>query len=444
MDNKTSKPFGYWNDRNHLQEEADKYTCKVDFLNGCASAYRAAQRQGILDEICKNYTKNENVYMDLYKEIHSVYVYEVEKTHSCYVGRTINLQERDLSHRRGRKHSDGRITYDSLYIHCKDNGVNIPTPKVLEENLNAKDSLIKEDYWLKEYVNNGWSPINVAKTGETSGSLGAVKLWTYDACKEFCKNYSYKSEIKEANYTCYTTCLKNGWFDEFGIKEKYSSWESKDKCIEAAKSCQSKTEFIKKFYGAYMKVMKNGWIDDIDDIFEKDESDTEKKLCDDYNSGMTLKEVSDKYNISTYRIVKIMGKYGIMPRNKGGLKISKKTKVELKANDGFHYVAIDRNTKFETRDYLNKAGVLTSYIRNQYHVDVPTIHFRKKYKEEHGKEWWEQWFDIKEVENKETRKCPLCDWKTIDVYNKSGALEMHLRKKHNISRDEYLRLYYNC
>ena len=108
--------------------------------------------------------------MDLYKEIHSVYVYEVEKTHSCYVGRTINLHERDLSHRRGRKHSDGRITYDSLYIHCKDNGVNIPTPKVLEENLNAKDSLIKEDYWLKEYVNNGWSPINVAKTGETSGS----------------------------------------------------------------------------------------------------------------------------------------------------------------------------------------------------------------------------------------------------------------------------------
>ena len=55
----------------------------------------------------------------------------------------------------------------------------------------------------------------------------------------------------------------------------------------------------------------------------------------------------------------------------------------------------------------------------------------------------EQWFDIKEVENKETRKCPLCDWKTIDVYNKSGALEMHLRKKHNISRDEYLKLYYN-
>ena len=110
MENKASKPFGYWNDRNHLQEEADKYTCKVDFLNGCASAYRAAQRQGILDEICKNYTKNKNVYMDLDKEIHSVYVYEVEKTHSCYVGRTINLHERDLSHRRGRKHSDGRTS----------------------------------------------------------------------------------------------------------------------------------------------------------------------------------------------------------------------------------------------------------------------------------------------------------------------------------------------
>lgn len=58
--NNTSKPFGYWNDKNHLQDEANKYNCKVDFLNGCASAYRAAQRQGILDDICKNYKKVTN------------------------------------------------------------------------------------------------------------------------------------------------------------------------------------------------------------------------------------------------------------------------------------------------------------------------------------------------------------------------------------------------
>ena len=34
-------------------------------------------------------------------------------------------------------------------------------------------------------------------------------------------------------------------------------------------------------------------------------------------------------------------------------------------------------------------------------------------------------------------------WKIIDVDNKSCALEMHLRKNHNISIDEYLKLYYN-
>lgn len=27
----------------------------------------------------------------------------------------------------------------------------------------------------------------------------------------------------------------------------------------------------------------------------------------------------------------------------------------------------------------------------------------KKYRLENGKEWWEQWFTIKEVENKETK-----------------------------------------
>ena len=72
MENNTSKPFGYWNDINHLQEEADKYNCKIDFLKGCASAYRAAQRQGILDDICKNYKKSAKSYSDLTSKIHCV------------------------------------------------------------------------------------------------------------------------------------------------------------------------------------------------------------------------------------------------------------------------------------------------------------------------------------------------------------------------------------
>lgn len=349
MGNKTSKPFGYWSDRNHLQEEADKYTCKIDFLNGCASAYRAAQRQGILDEICKNYTKSDKLYSDLDSEIHCVYVYEISETHSFYVGRTIDLHKRDLSHRRGRKHSDGRVTYDGLYTHCKTNNIAIPRPKILEEKLNAKNSLIKEDYWVKKYIEDGWKTLNVAKTGESSGSLGSVKLWTYDACKEFCKKYEYKSDLRKDSYSCYFTCLKNGWFDEFGIKDKITCWDSKDKCLNAAKECKNKKEFARKYYGAYIKSIRKGWIGDIEKIFNINH-EIEKKLCDDYKNRMK-------------------------PRNK--CTPMEKNCKDIKPKEGFHFVAIDKKANFKTLDYLNKGGILTTHIKKYYGVEIPSLHHRK-------------------------------------------------------------------
>ena len=215
---------------------------------------------------------------------------------------------------------------------------------------------------------------------------------------------------------------------------------SKNKCLNTAKECKNKKEFARKYYGAYIKSLKEGWMEDIDKIFNVD-YEFEKQLCDDYKNGCTLLDLKSKYNIGLRRITKIMSKYGMKPRNKGGFMGNKHD--DIKPKEGFHFVAIDKNANFETLDYLNKGGNLTTHIRNYYGVDVPSLYYRKKYRLENGKEWWEQWFDIKEVKNKETKKCPFCDWKTIDVDNKSGALEMHLRREHNISRDEYLKLYYS-
>ena len=270
----------------------------------------------------------------------------------------------------------------------------------MEEKLNAKDSLIREDYWVKKYIEDGWKTLNIAKTGESSGSLGSVKIWTYDKCKEFCENYEYKSDLKKANYTCYFTCLKNGWFDEFGIKDKITYWDCKDKCLNAAKECKNKKEFVRKYCGAYIKSVREGWIEDIDKIFNVD-YEFEKQLCDDYKNGCILLDLKSKYNIGLRRIIKIMSKYGMKPRNKGGF-MGKKSN-EIKPREGFHFVAIDKKANFETLDYLNKRGILTTHIRKYYGVDIPSLYYRKKYRLENGKEWWEQWFTIKEVENKETK-----------------------------------------
>lgn len=395
-------PPNHWKVKENVLKEASKYKTKMEFRNGSGGAFNAAMRYGWMEEICKNFVKPQTKYMDVTKKIHCVYVYEMTEQQACYVGRTIDLRNRDLSHRRGRKHHDGSITYDALYEFCMSNGIDMPMPIVKESDLNGKDSLIREDFWVKEYSKNGWNVLNKAKTGELSGSLGAVKKWTYEACKEFCKDYGYRGEVEKANYSCYFTCLKNGWFDEFGIKEKYNTWESKDKVIEVARTCKNISDFAHNFYGGYLTAKKNGWLDDVASYFIKDNTSEEKKMCDDYLSGMTLLDVRKKYEIGRVNLLKVFGKHGISVRKKGGNTANKKAKTSNaeKCDDGHHYVAIDKETKFETTDYLNKAGVLTSYIKNTHGVDVPTLYYRKKYKKEKGHEWWEQWFDIVKIRDK--------------------------------------------
>lgn len=271
-----AKPMNYWNNKDRVIEAAKQCSTKMEFKRRFGGAFNAAHRYGWEDEAFSGFTKTIK-YVDLNKRIHCVYVYEISKLKTCYVGRTSNLHNRDLSHRRGRKHHDGTITYDILYTFCNDNGIEIPKPIVKEENLNGEESLIREDYWVNWYKDNGWIVLNKAKTGRLSGSLGAIKKWTYEACKEFCKDFTYKSELKKANYSCYNACLKNGWFEEFGIHGKKNVpngyWNNKENCLNEARKYKSKTDFIINSIGAYKGALKHDWIDEIDKIIEENKKE---------------------------------------------------------------------------------------------------------------------------------------------------------------------------
>ena len=266
------KPMNYWNDKERVLEAAKQCKTKMEFKRRFGGAFNAAFRYGWIDEACEYFSKTIK-YIDLNAKIHCVYVYEISDFKTCYVGRTTNLHNRDLSHRRGRKHHDGSITYDGLYTFCKSKEIEIPKPIIKEEELNGEESLIKEDYWTNWYRENGWNVLNIAKTGRLSDSLGAIKKWDYNSCKEFCKDYTYKSELKKANYTCYTTCLKNGWFEEFGILDKKNIpngyWNIKENCIKEAKKYSSKSRFIIHSMGAYRGALRNGWLDEISEIIKQ-------------------------------------------------------------------------------------------------------------------------------------------------------------------------------
>lgn len=303
------KNKNYWNNKDLVFGEASKYKIKCDFKKGSGGAYNSAIKHGWMDEISELYFK-EKIKRFNYGNVHCVYVYEMVDFNTCYIGRTVDIHKRDLSHRRSRKHSNGSESFDSLYTFCLDKDIEIPTPIVLENKLTPLESLEKEDYWLNKYKDNGWNCLNIAKTGKDSGSLGSVKKWTYDECQKMCKNFQYKHEVKEYNYSCYYTCLKNNWFDEFGIKNKYTSskiWESKEKCLEELNKYGSLKELSKHNYTCYLSMLKNNWTIglngkkelDINEIYSTylQLHDVRKVASVHHTSYKKIKELFDKNDI---------------------------------------------------------------------------------------------------------------------------------------------------
>lgn len=265
-----NKSFGYWIKENVISE-ARKYKTKREFKEKCKTAYNSAYVLGCMKECEEFFERNKN-YRNFEDKVHSIYVYEIKEFNTCYVGRTVNVHNRDLSHRRGRKHSDRRITYDNLYKFCEKNNIDIPQPIILETNLNANESLDREDFWLKEYIKEGWIALNAAKTGLSSGSLGGVQIWNYDKCKEVCGRFHYKTDVKKFNYQCYKLCSKNKWFEEFGIIEnkRHSRfyWLSKKNCFNELQYYQTKEDFKNYAVAAYASIVENGWIKEIDEYYK--------------------------------------------------------------------------------------------------------------------------------------------------------------------------------
>ena len=88
---------------------------------------------------------------------------------------------------------------------------------------------------------------------------------------------------------------------------------------------------------------------------------------------------------------------------------------------------------------MNNGGFLTSHIKREYGVEIPTLYDRRVYYMKTGNYWWEQWFDIIEEKDEEFKiKCPYCDWGTNDEDNKSGAFTHHLTSTHHISIRRHL------
>lgn len=170
-----------------------------------------------------------------------------------------------------------------------------------------------------------------------------------------------------------------------------------------------------------------------------------ENICKEYTeSKIGVEALATKYHVGKLKIKSILSEAGVDIKKRGGQNNKTKNVIsdwrieKYLPKEGYHYVATDKNTGFVTNDWNNAAGILTTHIKNEYNIEIPSLYDRRQYYMKTGDYWWEQWFDISLKENKRTKKCPYCDWETFDIDNKSGAFEIHLKTKHNISKEEYI------
>ena len=170
----------------------------------------------------------------------------------------------------------------------------------------------------------------------------------------------------------------------------------------------------------------------------------EKVICEEYTTtNIGIEALALKNHAGKKKIKEILVKNGIVLKKRGAQSSNEKFVTKWKENkykevNGSHYVVYDPQTLFTSTDIQNKSGALTTYIEKTYGIKTPTLYDRRKYYMKSGNYWWEQWLKVRLEKNKPIKKCPYCEWVTIDVNNKSGAFEQHLINIHNKTKIDYL------
>jgi len=163
-------------------------------------------------------------------------------------------------------------------------------------------------------------------------------------------------------------------------------------------------------------------------------------------------KLAEKFKVGHRKIREILIENNVPINNKGGqVKIGNSLDIESSKvkryvnSDEFEFAVKCKKTEIIIKDPNNLSDMLTKHIK-EYYGDV-CIHEnnyqRKKYESLNNKKWFEEFFDIIKLEKQKTRKCKLCDWETVDLDNKSGCFEGHIKSLHNMSLDEYIKQFPN-
>ena len=149
------KPNNFWN-FDKCFDEAKKYSDKKSFLKNSHGAYESARLHGWLDKICEHMIPIGSKYKRL------IYSFEFPDK-SVYVGLTYNSEKRYYNHIINTK------TYSTVRNYMIETNLT-PEYRLLTDYVDVGLAIKLEDEYLKKYKNDGWAILNKIKTGGIGGT----------------------------------------------------------------------------------------------------------------------------------------------------------------------------------------------------------------------------------------------------------------------------------
>ena len=273
-----------------------QYSSRFEFQKGDRAAYNKALKKGWIESYLWLGVPTRKV-NDSMNKVHVIYAYLDEVNKVAYIGRTNNIRIRHSQHNRL---SYKYKTYDVVkrYFMSIGHRDKLPAPILIETGLTLVESQVKEEFYINEYKEKGWTILNTAKTGANVSSTGSfVKKWTYDNCRKLALSCKTRKEFEKKSTAAYSVSKENGWIEEWlPISSRYHkaeySW-TKEMCVEVAKKYTSFTEFSKREPKAYSAAGRKGWLKEFEwlkrakrEIITKEEI---VQLAQEYNHASDFK-----------------------------------------------------------------------------------------------------------------------------------------------------------
>lgn len=239
-------------------EAAQKCKYKSEFNKKYPGAYKSASQNGWIDEIAKTY------FVPIGNRAkRCIYAYEFDDKH-VYVGLTGNLK---------RRHAQHMSSIDSAVFKYIQDTKKQPVLKQITEYINSEDASCEEGRVLLNYVNNGWTQLNKAKTGGLGTKVERKEKnkkpskfkWTEELIEQEAKKYTTRKDFAENSPSAYSLASKRKILDKVCshmILLQRRKWTKEEAAAEALKY-KERGEFQSKANSCYLIAYRNGWLDDI-------------------------------------------------------------------------------------------------------------------------------------------------------------------------------------